>query len=190
MGIKNYGKLTKLQIKSEDTQEVFEVMFNPESYSETFAVTYQKVENVNGGLEEYRYVKTPPQEFKLKLIIDGTGVTDYDSSFFPVLKRTDNSVLEQVNRFLKLAWYPAGGKGIPLQINWGVDFCYFCMLKEVTINYTLFDREGNPMRAELDANFISNPEENEKQCELRLKSDKPAATKTAQTANGIVISVS
>jgi hypothetical protein len=186
MGIKDYGKLTKLQIKSEDTGEVFEVMFNPESYSETFAVSYRKIENINGGLEEYRYVKTPPQEFKLKFIIDGTGVADYGSSFFPVLRRTDHSVLKQVNQFLKLAWYPVNGKAIPLRIDWGADFCYFCMLKDVTINYTLFDREGKPLRAELDADFISNPEKNAKQCELRLKTDKPVD----QTANGIVISVS
>jgi hypothetical protein len=185
MSLKDYGKLTKLQVKSEVSGEVFEVMFNPESYSETFAVSYQKVENVNGGLEEYRYVKTPPQEFKLKFIIDGTGVTAYDSAFFPVLKRSDNSVLDQVNKFLNLAWYPVDAKGIPLKITWGTDFCYYCMLKDVTINYTLFDREGKPLRAELDADFISNPEKNAKQCEERFKSEKRVAQNS-----GIVISVS
>jgi hypothetical protein len=212
MGIKNYGKLTKLQIMAEDTKEIFEVMFNPESYSETFAVTYQKVENINGGLEEYRYVKTPPQNFKLKLIIDGTGVTDYDSSFFPVLGRTNKSVYDQVGQFLKLAWYPVNGKAIPLQITWGSKLTYYCMLKEVTINYTLFDRDGNPLRAELDVNFISNPEKNQKQYEIRLQPDKAnatsgttasatsstgtvkvgngAAASTTQTNNGIVINVS
>ena len=182
MGIKDYGKLTKLQIIAEETGKSFEVMFNPESYSETFGVTYQKVENVNGGFEEYRYVKTlPPQDFKFKFIIDGTGVSDYDSSFFPFLKRTEQSVYDQVNEFLKLAWYPRNGKAIPLQIKWGSKLVYYCMLKDVTVNYTLFDREGNPLRAELDASFISNPEKNQKQYELRLQPDKETSTVAKKT---------
>lgn len=76
----------------------------------------------------------------MKFIIDGTGVTDYNSSFFPVFKRTDKTVYEQVNLFLKLAWYPVNGKAIPLQIKWG-KLSYFCMLKEVTINYTINEQK-------------------------------------------------
>lgn len=188
MGIKDFGKLTKLVIKPE-SGESFEVMFNPESYSETFAVAFQKVENVNSGLEEYRYTKTPPQDFKLKFIIDGTGVTEYGSSNLPVYKRTDKTVLEQVNHFLQMTWYPVNGKAQPLTIQWG-KFVYSCMLKEVTINYTLFDRDGNPLRAELDATFISDPAKNEKEYQQRLAPEKPAAPQSAKTTtNGIVISV-
>lgn len=188
MGIKDYGKLAKLKIKPE-SGEVFEVMFNPESYSQTFSVAFQKVENINSGLEEYRYTKTPPQDFKLKLIIDGTGVTDYNSSIFPVSKRKDKTVYEQVDLFLSLAWYPVNGKAQSLMIEWG-KFSYSCLLKEVTINYTLFDRDGNPLRAELDATFISDPAKNEQEVQQRFDpKNKPGAPPAEATANGIVISV-
>jgi hypothetical protein len=187
MGIKDYGKLTKLQIKPK-SGEPFEVMFNPESYSETFSVAFQKVENVNSGLEEYRYTKTPPQDFKLKFIIDGTGVSEYSSSVFPIFKRTDKTVYEQVNLFLKMAWYPVNGKAQPLQIQWG-NFAYSCMLKEVTINYSLFDRGGNPLRAELDATFISDPAKNEKEYQQRLAPEATPTSPVQTTTNGIVISV-
>jgi hypothetical protein len=168
MSIKDYGKLARLTITSVNTGDTFEVMFNPESYSEKFAVAFQKVEEVNGGLENYRYAKTPPQDFKLKFIMDGTGVTDYESSVLPVFKRTNETVYDQINHFLKLAWYPVDKKAIPLKIEWG-KLSIHCLLKDVTINYTLFDREGVPLRAELDANFMSDPDQYESDCENRLK---------------------
>ena len=189
MGIKDYGKLAKLKIISVNTNEAFDVMFNPESYSETFAVTYKKAESANGGLEGLQYIKTPPQDFKLKVIIDTTGVTDYDSSIIPIFKRTGETVYDQVNRFLKLTWYPVNDKSIPLQIVWG-KFSYHCLLKEVTINYTLFDRDGIPLRAELDASFISNPDGYAADCQERLSPDKPKEDNSKTTKNGIVISVS
>ncbi len=196
MGVKDYGKLAKLKIISENANDTFVVMFNPESYSETFAVTFETVGDVNSGLEKYRYTKTPPHDFKLKLIIDGTGVTEYGDSFFPIFKRSNQTVSQQINHFLNLAWYPVNGEAIPLQILWG-EFSFHCMLKEVTINYTLFDRDGIPLRAELDATFTSDPQKYKSDCEKRLKGQKkeietanndtiPAKT----TSNGIVITVS
>jgi hypothetical protein len=208
MAIKDYVKLVKLIIENTETKEVFQVMFNPESYTETFSNVYRKKEDVNTGMEEYVYVKTMPQDFKLKIIIDGTGVTNYRSTVFPVFKNSEKSVYEQVNEFLKLAWYPEEGRAKPLLIKWG-DFSYHCFLKDVTINYTLFDREGRALRAELDAVFISNPEQITQQLKRRFeqKSDQsrgsasaPVAPKTEQvgrvqnqgglSSNGIVISVS
>lgn len=167
MEIKDYGKLVKLTIKNMSTNEVFTVMFNPESYTETFSNVYRKLEDVNTGMEEYVYVKTLPQDFRLKIIIDGTGVTNYSSSVFPVYKETTKSVYERVNEFLRLAWYPEEGRAKPLLIKWG-DFSYHCFLKDVTINYMLFDRKGHSLRAELDAVFISNQEEIAKQLKNRF----------------------
>lgn len=214
MAIKDYVKLVKLTIENTETKEVFQVMFNPESYTETFSNVYRKKEDVNTGMEEYVYVKTMPQDFKLKIIIDGTGVTNYRSTVFPVFKNSEKSVYEQVNEFLKLAWYPEEGRAKPLLIKWG-DFSYHCFLKDVTINYTLFDREGRALRAELDAVFISNPEQITQQLKRRFEqkpdqsrrtASAPEAPKTEQvgrvqnqgglsgakskTSNGIVISVS
>lgn len=40
MGLKDLGKLAKLKIKA--AGEEFEVMFNPESYSEKFTTSYRK----------------------------------------------------------------------------------------------------------------------------------------------------
>lgn len=217
MEIKDYGKLVKLTIKNTSMNETFTVMFNPEAYTETFSNVYRKQEDINTGLEKYVYVKTLPQDIKLKIILDGTGVTNYYSTIFPVFKNAETSVYEKVNEFLKLAWYPEEGRAKPLLIEWG-DFSYHCFLKDVTINYTLFDRKGHPLRAELDAVFVSNPEQITHQLksrfELKSSRNKTGATSSTdlgsapnsnaqgkeektggfspgvKTSNGIVISVS
>lgn len=209
---KDYGKLVKLTIKNMLTKETFTVMFNPESYTETFSNLYRKVEDVNTGMEEYVYVKTLPYDFRLKLIIDGTGVTDYSSSVFPALKESTKSVYERVNEFLRLAWYPEEGQAKPLLIEWG-DFSYHCFLKDVTINHVLFDRKGHSLRAELDAVFISNSEQFSQHLKNRFElkqggtpaaqggSSSPANRRAEEpgpagslpedkVSNGIVISVS
>lgn len=167
MAIKDYGNLVKLTIINTAAEQEFEVMFNPESYTETFSNIYRRKEDVNTGMEEYVYVKTMPQEFKLKIIIDGTGVTNFNSPLFPVLKNMKVRVYDKVNEFLKLAWYPEEGQVKPLLIKWG-DFSYHCYLKDVTINYTLFERNGHPLRAELDAVFVSNPNQMTQQLKKRF----------------------
>lgn len=207
MAIKDFGKLTKLKIKALDKDEEFEVMFNPESYSERFSVEYQKRESANSDLEEYDFVKSIPQDFQLKIIIDGTGVSDYNVSYLPTYKSHDKSVISQVNDFLRITWFSKNGPPNSLTISWGSSFSYDCRLKDVNINYTLFNREGMPLRAELDAKFIGLPHINRAKYERRFQEeyskgfdgvsnsisnsrssgDKKAPVKNQ---NGIVISVS
>lgn len=180
MSLKDLGKLAKLKIIANG--EEFEVMFNPESYSEKFSIEYRKRESANSDVEEYDYVKSMPQNFKLNIIIDTTGVTEFDVPYLSVLKQQD-SVYSQVNKFLYLTWYLKDGKPNPLEIKWG-EFSFHCRLKEVDIKYTLFNREGLPIRAELDATFIGYSEKNQmnykKRFQQKIAKDK-ASSSSPQT---------
>ncbi len=205
MSLKDIGKLAKLKIKADN--EVFEVMFNPESYSEKFSAKYKKRGSINSGVEEFDYINSIPQEFKLKILIDTTGVTDFHVPHLPVFKKLEKSVYTQVNEFLRLTWYPKEGKPNALEIKWG-EFSFHCRLKNVYIKYTLFNREGLPLRAELDATFIGYSEKNKKEYKKRFKKSlksisSPSASQSSQGGggatgsqkagapkNGIVISVS
>ncbi len=213
MGLKDLGTLSKLTITGKnalDVTETFTVMFNPESYSEKFVIKYREKKTARNGVEEYMYVKSLPQDFSLKIIIDTTGVTDFSVPYISLFNKGEN-VYTKVNQFLRLAWFPGGTekKPNPLEIKWG-EFQYNCYLKDVNINYTLFDREGKPIRAEMDATFIGNTKENEKYYTKRFKasaseknintiksntgsSTTPTNTGTNQSSssvqNGIVIKV-
>ncbi len=207
MEIEELGKLAKLTIESDG--HVFEVMFNPTSYSERFAVEYKKRGAANSGVEEFDYVKSIPQEFQLKIVIDGTKVSEFGSSFLPPMSGQAQPVPTQVNQFLSLTWFPKDGQPRPLTIGWG-EFIFECRLKDVNIKYTLFDRSGLPLRAELDAKFVGLPEKNRANYEKRFDGNLPdspsgsgggggtstggdsggSGGSSGGTQNGIVISVS
>ncbi|MCG8336763.1 MAG: hypothetical protein MJE63_19835 [Proteobacteria bacterium] len=190
MEIKELGKLTKLKIVTTDTNETFEVMFNPTSYSETFSVEYKDRETANAGVEEFDYVKSVPGDFQLKIIIDGTGVSEFQSSYLPVLDKQKEPVSDQVNKFLSMAWYPKEREPSPLEISWG-PFKFACRLKSATIKYTLFDRSGHPLRAELDATFIGLPQKNKVNYEKRfnIKPSGSSSDSSASSQAAVAISI-
>ena len=60
-------------------------------------------------------------------------------------------VKNQVKRFLSICYVAQEAKHSPnrLRVRWGVvDFVG--MMESVSVNYSLFDQEGNPLRAELE----------------------------------------
>lgn len=160
-----FGGLEKLTITSVDNGGIFTVMFNPESFTETFSTEYSTIDTVNAEEERKNYVKTNPQDFSLKLLVDGTGVTSEEPLALTLLKRNTSTVFDRVNAFLKLAWYPQPKKDTQrkmpdlLCVEWG-NLKYYCRLSKVDITYTLFDKDGSPLRAELDVTFFGDAEKN------------------------------
>ncbi|MEH1945269.1 MAG: hypothetical protein V7L01_34335 [Nostoc sp.] len=143
-------------------QDTFEAMFNPESYSLRYENVYQKYQGVNTSGRTAKYSLSKPQKLSLKLILDDTGVADYGLSGFATaafvgkLKGTKD-IYKQVNRFLQLTTYMDGKSHEPkfLKIEWG-DLIFDCRLESVDVNYTLFNRSGQPIRAELETVFIGD----------------------------------
>lgn len=152
-----FGQMTKLKITAEDTGESFSAMYNPESFSETFSTKYAPVPTVNSEEEKQNFVKSDPQMLSLDLIIDGTGVTSDDPISLSLIRPKEDSVFTKVNAFLKMAWYPHPKTKKPnlLCLEWG-DLKYYCHLSSVTITYTLFDKDGSPLRAKLAVKFFGD----------------------------------
>lgn len=166
---KNPFKLEKLKIfvyqdenRTGRPEDTFKVMFNPESYSLKYENVYQKYQGNNTSGRTARYSLSKPNKLSLKLILDDTGVADYGlygfagASSIGHLSGTKD-VYKQVNRFLKLTTYMDGKIHEPkfLKIEWG-DLIFDCRLQSVDVNYTLFNRNGQPIRAELDTVFIGD----------------------------------
>lgn len=156
------GKLEKLTIKVFDTRErvkpsdTFEAMFNPESYSQSYENVFNAKQGINTSGSSAKYSLSKPSDLSLKLILDGTGVGYNGLSLFTAKK----SIAERVEDFLAMTFYMDGDIHEPkfLSITWG-KLNYKCRLKSVTVNYTLFDQGGNPLRAELDTVFVSDTDD-------------------------------
>ncbi len=158
-------KLQKLRIFSYKTKdrkgssEEFEAMFNPESVRQSFKNHYHKVPTDSTGQGAVKYSYSLPSSVSMKLIFDDTQVHDY-LRVIAINKHFNKhkSVAERVHEFTELLVTTVGDIHEPghLVITWGKAANFPCKLNSLDVNYTLFDRSGNPLRAELDVSFVED----------------------------------
>jgi hypothetical protein len=138
----------------------FEVMFNPESFSMKHENVFEKLQGINTSGRTARYSHSRSDQLALTLLIDGTGVSDYLA--LTLLGFGHDPVAKQIETLLELCFYMDGDIHEPrfLKIQWGEgplsDFD--CRLQSLDIKYTAFERNGAPLRAELDVVFIEDVE--------------------------------
>ncbi|BBL70709.1 CIS tube protein [Methylogaea oryzae] len=156
-------KLEKLKIRAYSNRRralgdligTFETMFNPESFSQQYAIVYGKNQGMNASNKKVDYARSKPAELKLKLLFDGTGVQQMGVQNL----LGNKTVSARVQEFLDLTFRMNGAIHEPnfLVAEWG-DLIFSCRLGSVDINYTTFDRNGKPLRAELDMVLVSDME--------------------------------
>lgn len=161
-------KLQRLKIKAYRARSrlageligTFEAMFNPETFSQTYVIEYGKNQGLNSSNRSVNYSRSKPRELKLKLVLDGTGVQDSGIVSLGSLK----SVSTRVKEFIDLTFRMNGAIHEPnyLVAEWGGQedggLIFSCRLGSVTVAYTSFDRNGAPLRAELDVTLIGDQE--------------------------------
>ncbi len=172
----NLFKLEKLKVEAYPSSArslaqrigTFEAMFNPDSFSQQYAIAYGKNKGFGSRNQKVDYQRNRPSELKLKLVLDGTGVSDYGLS--ALLGR--KSVAARVKDFLDLAFRVNGNIHEPnyLTVRWGDALSFACRLGSVNVNYTNFDRDGSPLRAELDTTFLSDQDVKKLMRETNLSS--------------------
>ncbi len=158
----------------------FEVMFNPETFSISYENVYTKSQGINTSSKNGTYSLSKPEELSLKLIFDDTGVVA-PSGIPGIAKavvpgfgaainniRGKSDVYKQVQQFLDICYEMESDTHQPnkLELLWG-DLIFQCHLKSVDIQYTLFNRGGQPIRAELDTVFEGDIEDS-----ARVKKEK------------------
>ncbi len=163
-------KLEKLTIKTFDNEQrtppkdkkkvpTFTAMFNPETYSLTYKNTFVRNEVINGDRESAIYVCTKPETLQVKLLLDNTGVADHGWGGVGGIAKyaKEYDVYKKVQEFLNHTLYMDGKEHEPrfLKLEWG-DLVFACRLCSVTVNYKLFNRAGQPIRAELDCAFAGS----------------------------------
>lgn len=158
MGLKNPFKLEKLTITAykdkERTQQVgkpFIAMFNPESYSQKYAINYgNKIGKINNQKVIFARNETP--SLSIKLVLDGTG-----SQEAGMTTDTTTTVAERIGDLLTLSYNVNGDIREPnfLIVSWGKPI-FSCRLSSLDINYTSFNPDGTPLRADLSLEFFSD----------------------------------
>jgi len=166
MSLLNLFKLEKLKIdayKAEgrsisDHLDSMTVMFNPTSFQEKHANTFQAQHRqaINSPGRPALYGYTPPGDLSFQLVLDGTGVNYFGAEKIVRALKGEN-VKKQIAQFKKLCLEMNGDIHQPnfLKISWG-DFKFSCRLTSLDITYKLFDEAGDPLRAELAVKFVKD----------------------------------
>jgi hypothetical protein len=184
MGLGNLFKLAKLTIKAfKDIERqqpltgglnggnTLEVMYNPETLSTRHANVFQSRRVVGSQVTPARWVHSPSRELSVNLVFDGTNVSYFGvEALFGI-----PTVTELVQAFLKLCFRIESESHEPayLTLTWGSGVLgdgFECRLESVDIQYTAFDRDGSPLRAELAAKFVEAVDATKKSAQLRLAS--------------------
>ena len=117
-------------------------MFNPEKFSVSNQAEYKYDYRPGGTGSVQIFDKISPRSFSFEFLIDGTGASG------------EMKVVDAEIKLFKLTVGYIGDTHHPayLIINWGT-FVVRCVLKSLTVNYTLFNPVGIPLRATINASF-------------------------------------
>ncbi len=141
----------------------FQVYVNPEKYTHAYTIAYnnRQAQGSNGPSPDFNQI--PPDKVNFELIFDGTGVIPG-----PTPGATP-PVEKQLTQFKALVFTYNGNIHSPnfLMLSWG-SLLFKCRLTSLTINYTLFLPDGQPLRARAVAAFVGFNDE----VELALKANK------------------
>ena len=155
MRIEAYKKVER-RIADKASPARLDLMFNPASFDEEHAIAYQGESRraINSSATPAKYTYTPPVKLKLVFVFDGTGVDHY---FKLQHLLVGASVGKQIDTFKKLCWNMDGAAHEPhfLILRWG-KFAFNCRLEKLGITYKLFDKSGDPLRAEMAVDFIKD----------------------------------
>ncbi len=153
-------KLEKLKITAYTTAarsplsyySKFEAMFNPTSLSQSYGISWVKRQGINSSGPQLVFTQSLPSELKLDLVLDGTGVDQIGLSLLPT-----QTVESRVKKFLHTCYDYNGTLHEPnyLLVEWG-SLKFPCRLYQADIKYTLFNRDGTALRAELAVTLVSD----------------------------------
>ncbi|ATF92315.1 Uncharacterised protein [Cedecea neteri] len=133
---------------SGNVAQTFSATLNPNSIKHNFGISY-----TNTGLQQQGDL-SPKTAFKgyesekldFELLLDGTGVTG----------NTSTSTVQKQLATLKKVTYAYNGEQhepYPVLITWGASVSFRGRLTSISINYSLFDSSGNPLRATVSLSF-------------------------------------
>jgi len=124
----------------------YTVMYNPNNIAVKLQIERDGTQADGETSAPMRFKRIKPQDYSFEIIIDGTGANAEPPKDVPL----------EVNNFLNVVYTLKGDIHQPnyLKILYG-SVLLKCVLKSVDITYNLFMPSGKPLRAKLNANFMS-----------------------------------
>lgn len=127
----------------------FVAMYNPTTFSHKIAIEYEDGQAVGSSTTDPKFSVVKPADFNVELFLDGTGASPSDSY-------DGSSVQSQVDHFTSVCATYYGDLHGPchVKILWGEQL-FKGVLTSMNVTYTLFNKDGIPLRAKISATFIA-----------------------------------
>jgi len=161
------GAIQKLTIGTYESSDyetriqsgAFTAFINPTGFSMTYKTKLNTDQAEGNSKPNLGYTSSAAPDLQLEFLFDGTGVTESNTGIKLINKIKGKSfaktaVTKQINDFYKATGELEGSIHKPYNVilNWG-NFEFKGILSELTIDYKLFDNEGQPLRAIGKATF-------------------------------------
>lgn len=174
------AEVTKLKIVAyedvdftTETGEEFTVMYNPNTFSQSYTSVWVD-ETPQGGIAEtqsYRRLKSKSVSFDF--LFDGTSVSGVGNTSIDLNPAVGEVgyVQEQIDDFLEITQGLNSSTHEPnfLQLSWGT-FIFNGVMSNATVTYKLFHSSGTPLRASINATFKQSVSRTEQAAEARRQS--------------------
>ncbi len=171
VGFKDEKEAATGQLKfKKDDANYFEALINPEDYTLNYKVKYDCQPDAMGGEgKQQKFVGVAPEELSFKFLFDDTGIIDGDLR--NILKKPNSGVLEDVNKLrdLLVKYYGDSHQNKSLVLVWG-SMIFQGRVVDLSIEYKLFNANGEPIRAIVNARFIGSIDENKAAAKARKSS--------------------
>ncbi|WP_157685813.1 hypothetical protein [Robbsia andropogonis] len=169
------GGLSKLTIIAYKdvalTTEVgrMEAMYNPEALSLDYAARYEEEPALNDPIQTTAFVDANAGRLDIQLIFDGSLPTHREPVEAQLSRlRSLCCVVDATSgqtRFLKIQWG---------SFNWHGHGYFACRMERLSVRYTLFDRDGSPLRATASLNVIEDVEPGIQRAKLGVRNPQPS----------------
>lgn len=136
----------------QDANDKFEALINPESYTLDYKVKTADGQGQGTSKVQAKFEYTMPEELGFEFLFDNTGIIDD--------KPNPEGVFDDVNHFRQMLTAYQGSSHEPyhLKLVWG-NLIFKGRAIELSINYKLFNPDGQPIRAVVKAKFKGSVEE-------------------------------
>ncbi len=143
---------------------------NPETFTKNLKIDLDQRRGHGSHGTDLRFKSTVPEELRLEFILDGTQTIDGYGGEDTTLKTMP--VHDQLKKFLDSVYKYEGEIHRPkfLLLIWGSEIRFRCILSNLDINHTLFNTNGEPLRAKLSATFLNYKAREERLAEERQQS--------------------
>ncbi|MFM9969261.1 MAG: peptidoglycan-binding protein [Burkholderiales bacterium] len=135
-----------------DKTKSFSVMINPAEISLQSSIGYSRVKTLGQTRSEMKFSAYGADEVKFSIVLDGTAAA------VPAGSSADRKdVKVQIDNLFSVVYDYVGDKHEPSRVRllWG-SVIFFGRLSNISTQYTLFKRNGDPLRAKVEMKFAGS----------------------------------